>query len=86
MWQIYKLPIVRIPTNKPCVRVQSTDRLYANEDAKFAGIVQEIQRLHDLGHPILIGTRSVNNLRRGSGSSNVPEESPMLSGDENIVD
>jgi preprotein translocase subunit SecA len=59
LWQIYKLPIVRIPTNKPCIRVQAPDRIYANEDAKFAGIVQEIQRLHEQGHPILVGTRSV---------------------------
>jgi preprotein translocase subunit SecA len=59
LWQIYKLPIVRIPTNKPNIRVQVPDRIYANEDAKYAGIVKEVQRLHQIGHPILIGTRSV---------------------------
>jgi preprotein translocase subunit SecA len=59
LWQIYKLPIVWIPTNKPCIREQPRDRIYANEDAKFAGIVQEIQRLHARGQPILVGTRSV---------------------------
>jgi preprotein translocase subunit SecA len=59
LWQIYKLPVVKIPTNKPNIRKQYPDRIYANEDAKYAGIVQEIQKLHAKGHPILVGTRSV---------------------------
>jgi preprotein translocase subunit SecA len=59
LWQIYKLPVVWIPTNKPCIRDQPPDRIFANEDAKFAAIVQEIQRLHARGQPILVGTRSV---------------------------
>jgi preprotein translocase subunit SecA len=59
LWQIYKLPVVWIPTNKPCIRAVPSDRIFANEDAKFAAIVQEIQRLHARGQPILVGTRSV---------------------------
>ncbi|HEY4330581.1 MAG TPA: hypothetical protein VGN88_12655 [Phycisphaerae bacterium] len=59
LWQIYKLPVVAIPTNKPCIRVQKPDRIYTTEDGKFAAIVQEIQRLHAKGQPILVGTRSV---------------------------
>jgi preprotein translocase subunit SecA len=58
-WQIYKLPVVRIPTNKPCIRKQHRDRIYATEDAKYAAIVQEIQKLHARGQPVLVGTRSV---------------------------
>ena len=59
LWQIFKLPVVPIPTNKPCIRTVPPDFIYANEDAKFAAIVQEIQRLHARGQPILVGTRSI---------------------------
>jgi preprotein translocase subunit SecA len=59
LWQIYKLPVVVIPTNKPCIRTQPPDRIFATDDAKYAAIVQEIQRLHAKGQPILVGTRSV---------------------------
>jgi preprotein translocase subunit SecA len=59
LWQIFKLPVVVIPTNKPCIRTVPPDLIFANEDAKFAGIVQEIQRLHARGQPILVGTRSI---------------------------
>ena len=64
LWQIYKLPVVLIPTNKACVRVQGPDRVFATDDAKFAAIVQEIQRLHARGQPVLVGTRSVKNSER----------------------
>ncbi len=59
LWQIYQLPVVLIPTNKPCIRTQPRDRIFATDDAKFVAIVQEIQRLHARGQPILVGTRSV---------------------------
>jgi preprotein translocase subunit SecA len=59
LWQIFKLPVVKIPTNKPCIRKQAQDMIYPTEDAKFAAIVQEIQRLHARGQPILVGTRSI---------------------------
>ena len=64
LWQIYKLPVVAIPTNKPCIRDQLPDRIFPTEDAKFAAIVQEIQRLHARGQPILVGTRSVKTSER----------------------
>jgi len=64
LWQIFKLPVVKIPTNKPCVRQQAPDKVFATEDAKFAAIVQEIQRLHTRGQPVLVGTRSVKNSER----------------------
>jgi preprotein translocase subunit SecA len=76
-WQIYKLPVVRIPTNKPCIRKQLRDRIYATEDAKFAGIVQEIQKLHAKGQPVLVGTRSVKASERVSElltNLNVPHD------------
>ena len=58
-WQIYGLPVVRIPTNKPCVRRQLPDRVFATEDAKWDAIVEEIETIHRQGRPILVGTRSV---------------------------
>jgi preprotein translocase subunit SecA len=64
LWQIYKLPVVVIPTNKKRIRKQLRDRIFATEDAKYHAIVREIKQLHDRGQPILIGTRSVKNSER----------------------
>ena len=60
LYRVYKLWVVCVPTNKPCVRDQWPDRIFATEDAKFAAVVAEIQRLHAAGRPVLIGTRSVD--------------------------
>ena len=59
-WQIYKLPVVRIPTNKPCARVQWADRVFADSESKWEAIANEVQRLHQTGRPVLIGTRNVS--------------------------
>jgi len=58
-WQIYHLPVVVIPTNRPCIREHLPDRVFATEDAKWRAIVGEIRGIHDTGRPILAGTRSV---------------------------
>ncbi len=58
-WQIYHLPVVSIPTNRPCVRRDLPNIVLPTESAKWARIVQEIRSIHDTGRPILIGTRSV---------------------------
>ena len=58
-WQIYHTPTVVIPTNKPCVRKHHRDRVLATEAGKWGAIVQEIRRLHEIGRPVLVGTRSV---------------------------
>ncbi len=58
-WQIYRLPVVVIPTNRPCIRKTTPDRVYATEDAKWAAVVEEIRRMHEAGRPVLVGTRSV---------------------------
>ena len=58
-WQIYALPVVRIPPNRPCVRRHLTDRFFTTDEAKWNAIVEEIQRLHGTGRPVLVGTRSV---------------------------
>jgi preprotein translocase subunit SecA len=58
-WQIYHLPVVTIPTNRPCIRKYLTNIILPTESAKWTRIVQEIRHIHEIGRPILVGTRSV---------------------------
>ena len=58
-WQIYHLPVVVIPTNRPCIREHWLDAVYATDSDKWSAIVEEIKRLHQTSRPILVGTRSV---------------------------
>jgi preprotein translocase subunit SecA len=58
-WQIYTRPIVRIPTNKKCIRRQLPVRMFSTVDRKYDAIVKRVCELNDKGVPILIGTRSV---------------------------
>jgi len=58
-WQIYHLPVVVIPTNRPCVRKQLPDIVMTNKASKWARIVSEIRSIHQADRPVLIGTRSV---------------------------
>jgi preprotein translocase subunit SecA len=58
-WQIYHRPVVVIPTHRPCIRTHAPDRVFATEQAKWDAIVEEIRRIHSLGRPVLVGTRSV---------------------------
>jgi preprotein translocase subunit SecA len=58
-WQVYKLPVVAIPTNRPCIRRQLPVRVHASPDKKLNAVVDEIRKLHAGGRPVLVGTRSV---------------------------
>ncbi len=58
-WQVYKLPVISIPTNKPCIRQESADRVFLTAEAKWQAILEDIQKTHASGRPILVGTRSV---------------------------
>ena len=58
-WHLYRLPVVSIPTNRPCIREQWEDRIFLTEDEKWNAVAEEIVRIHETGRPILIGTRSV---------------------------
>ncbi len=64
---IYGLDVVQIPTNKPMIREDGNDVIYASEKGKFRAVVEEIKRVHATGRPVLVGTVSV-------------EKSEMLSG------
>jgi preprotein translocase subunit SecA len=57
--KIYKLEVVVIPTNKPMIREDLTDRIYKDEKAKFAAVVREIEELYKQKRPVLIGTVSI---------------------------
>ena len=58
-WEIYKLDVVVIPTNKPIVRDDRQDMVYKTVREKFSAVVDEIINLTDQGRPILVGTTSV---------------------------
>src|SRR5262249_55731218 len=63
-WKIYHLPVVRVPTHRPCVRVQLPDRFFLTEDEKWQAVVGEIKAVHTTGRPVLVGTRSVRGSER----------------------
>ena len=58
-WNIYKLDVVVIPTNKPVIRIDADDLVYKTKREKYAAVVNEILRLHEEGRPVLVGTTSV---------------------------
>ena len=58
-WQIYHLPVVIIPTNRPCVREYLPDTVFTQKVLKWKHILSEIRRIHTRRQPILIGTPSV---------------------------
>ncbi len=58
-WHIYGLPVISIPTHKPCIRQTHPDQVFATRQAKFQAIVEEIMGWNALGRPVLVGTRSV---------------------------
>ncbi len=59
LWDIYKLDVVVIPTNRPIVRDDREDKVYKTVREKFNAVVDEIQELTQLGRPVLVGTTSV---------------------------
>ncbi len=61
---IYKLDVVVIPTNRPVVRADYSDVVYRTQREKFQAVVEEIDELHQLGRPVLVGTISVENSER----------------------
>ncbi len=59
LWQIYQRPVVRIPTNKPCIRIHLPVRFFDTMDQKWEAVVKRVCELNDKGVPVLVGTRSV---------------------------
>ena len=58
-WDIYKLDVVEIPTNKPVARKDMNDRVYKTNREKYKAVIEEIQRMIEAGRPVLVGTTSV---------------------------
>ncbi len=58
-WNIYKLDVVVIPTNRPIARIDMNDRVYRTKREKYNAVIEEIVRLHEAGRPVLVGTTSV---------------------------
>ncbi len=58
-WDIYKLDVVTIPTNRPVIRTDMNDRIYKTKRAKYNAVIAEIEKLIGEGRPVLVGTTSV---------------------------
>ncbi len=58
-WDIYKLDVVEIPTNKPVVRNDMDDRVYKTAREKYSAVIEEIEEMRVSGRPCLVGTTSV---------------------------
>ncbi len=61
LWDIYKLDVVTIPTNKPIARKDEQDKVYKTNREKYNAVVEEIVGLVNAGRPVLVGTTSVEN-------------------------
>ena len=58
-WNIYKLDVVVIPTNRPIARIDMNDRIYRTKREKYNAVIDEIQNMVEHGRPVLVGTTSV---------------------------
>src|SRR5687768_16788166 len=58
-WNIYKLDVVTIPTNRPAIRKDYDDMVYKTMREKFNAVIEEIVKLTEQGRPVLVGTTSV---------------------------
>jgi preprotein translocase subunit SecA len=66
-WYIYGLPILTIPTHRPCIRNQLPDNVFPDQEKKWEAIRSEIIRMHETGRPVLVGTRNVKASERLAG-------------------
>lgn len=64
---IYNMYVIQIPTNKPVIREDLADLVYATEKSKYKAIIETIKEIHEKGQPILIGTISVESNEHLSG-------------------
>ena len=58
-WDIYKLDVVEIPTNRPILRKDMDDRIYKTAREKYSAVIDEIIKMRNSGRPVLVGTTSV---------------------------
>ncbi len=75
--KIYNMRVVCVPTNRPVIREDATDFIYAHKGPKLAALIEEVKRRHEKGQPILIGTVSVESSEEISNllnSAGLPHE------------
>lgn len=58
-WREYQLPVTTVPTNRPMIREDLADVVFADKISRLRAVVEEIRRVHATGRPILVGTASV---------------------------
>ena len=58
-YDIYKLDVIEIPTNRPVIRDDMNDRVYRTKKEKYAAVIQEVEDMVKAGRPVLVGTTSV---------------------------
>ena len=59
-WDIYKLDVVNIPTNRKVQRVDMNDRVYKTKKEKYNAVIEEVEKMVKAGRPVLVGTTSVD--------------------------
>ncbi len=60
LWDIYKLDVIEIPTNKPIVRDDKQDKVYKTQREKYNAVIEEVTEISKSGRPVLVGTTSVD--------------------------
>lgn len=58
-YDIYKLDVLVLPTNRPCIRVDMNDKIFKTRREKYNAVVADVKEAHKLGQPVLVGTTSV---------------------------
>lgn len=65
--EIYNLDVIEVPTNKPMIRNDRTDKVYKTEKGKFAAVIEDIKERHEKGQPVLVGTVTIEKSEYLSG-------------------
>ena len=76
-YTVYKLEVIPVPTNRDVKRVDENDFIFQNEKGKFEAIIEKVQKVHESGQPILIGTASIESNERLSAAlekANIPHQ------------
>ncbi|MBQ2363207.1 MAG: preprotein translocase subunit SecA, partial [Bacteroidaceae bacterium] len=58
-WDIYKLDVVEVPTNRDVIRQDNNDRIYKTQREKYKAVIEEVEKMRNCGRPVLVGTTSV---------------------------
>ena len=67
LWSIYRMRVVKVPTNRAMRRTSLPDQVYRRADNKWAAVVRTVAGLHEQGRPVVVGTRSVEASEHVSG-------------------